>query len=208
MCLKKMRNKRFKYENGTIVIKERENKDVPKDFTGVFEHKNGDRSWFKEGKRHRIGGPAVMENGSKYWYKDGKLHREDGPAIIDRFGAKYWYKNHSLHRLDGPAIEYKDGSKEWYKEGNRHRIDGPAVEHIKNMSGSKEWWIDGNYFTWNLLAQLMKKEIYVGKEKGKYGLEWLKFLTEENGICEFPIVPEMEKERSFIYLFISLNKEK
>lgn len=153
-----MKKKRYKYENGTFVIKEQEKKDVPKDFTGVFEYENGDIEWFKEGIFHREGDPAVIEYGSKYWYREGNLHREDGPA----------------------------------------------VERAKSMSGTKEWWIDGNNLTWKNLEKLNQNSSFLKKEKGKYGLEWLTFLTED-GIEEFPILPGMETERNFIYLLGSFK---
>ena len=55
--------------------------------------------------------------GNKFWKnKEGKLHRLDGPAIDYVDGRKQWYKNGLRHRLDGPAVEvvsYKD----WWKNG-------------------------------------------------------------------------------------------
>jgi hypothetical protein len=55
--------------------------------------------------------------GNKFWKnKEGKLHRLDGPAILYVDGRKQWYKNGLRHRLDGPAVEavsYKD----WWKNG-------------------------------------------------------------------------------------------
>lgn len=32
-----------------------------------------------------------LQNGSKYWNKDGKLHRLDGPAVICWDGSKQWW---------------------------------------------------------------------------------------------------------------------
>jgi hypothetical protein len=55
--------------------------------------------------------------GNKFWKnKEGKLHRLDGPAVDYVDGRKQWYKNGLRHRLDGPAVEvvsYKD----WWKNG-------------------------------------------------------------------------------------------
>lgn len=42
-----------------------------KDFTGMIEHSDG----------------------TKYWYRNGKLHREDGPAVEYANGNKEWYRN-------------------------------------------------------------------------------------------------------------------
>ena len=95
-------------------------------------------------------------------------------------GSKYWYKNRKFHREDGPAVEHLDGYKEWWIEGLRHRTDGPAVIF---PNGEKEWWIEGKWYS----KEITKTSIFLGKEKGKYNLEWLKFLTDE-GIKEFPII--------------------
>lgn len=127
-------------------------------------------------------GSVEYLNISKCWYKKGKLHREDGPAVERVDGDKYWYKEDKLHREDGPAVELVRGQKEWYKEGKLHRIDGPAVEWGLVTA---EWWIDGEQLV--SITDITGK-LYLGKEKGKYGLEWLKFLTKES-IEEIPIVP-------------------
>lgn len=99
-------------------------------------------------------------------------------------GTKEWYKEGNLHRDDEPAVEYSHGGKEWFKEGKRHKIDGPAVEY---PIGYKEWWIDGENYSKEIFKTLTKTSIFLGKEKGKYNLEWLRFLTDQ-GIQEFPII--------------------
>ncbi len=35
------------------------------------------------------------------WYKNGKRHRKDGPAVIWGDGSQFWYKNGKRHREDG-----------------------------------------------------------------------------------------------------------
>ena len=85
-------------------------------------------------------------------------------------------------------IEYPNGDKAWYKDGLYHRIDGPACEY---SSGYKSWYIEGQLLSLNILRSLTETSIFLGKEKGKYGLGWLKFLTEK-GIMEFPIIPGMD----------------
>ena len=103
----------------------------------------------------------VNDIGTKSWYLDGKLHRIDGPAIEDANGSKYWYLNGKLHRVDGPAVEYADGSKRWYLNGKLHRIDGPAVE---NANGSKYWFLDGKQLTQAQWLEAVKpKPSCVGK---------------------------------------------
>jgi hypothetical protein len=152
---------------------------VPSHFTGIIEYPNGD----------------------KFWYKKGNIHREDGPAIEASNGSKYWFKEGNYHREDGPARIFSDGTKSWYKEGKRHRLDGPAIEFL---NGLKEWWIDNIEYNIDFLNLLYKEKIYLGKEKGKYNLEWLKFLTEE-GIEEFPIMPEMKEYKDFKKVFEKLE---
>lgn len=102
-------------------------------------------------------------------------------------GTKVWYKNGNLHREDGPACEYTNGSKYWWVEGKRHRIDGPAIEC--GIDGTKEWLIEDTLYFLNKLEFFINKCLYLGTEKGKYDLCWLKFLTENQGVKEFPIIP-------------------
>lgn len=81
----------------------------------------------------------IQSNGTKKWYKNGKLHREGGPAIEHLDGENHWYINGKLHRMDGPACNYHD-NKQWRKDGHLHREDGPAIEWL---NGHKEWWLNG-----------------------------------------------------------------
>lgn len=143
--------------------------DVPKNYTGI----------------------AVFSNGDKYWYKNGELHREDGPAREYANGIKAWWVDGKRHRIDGPAVEDKNFGNSWYIKGKLHRIDGPAYEPCSGgYYGEKEWWVDGEKYSFVLD---IRNKIFLGKEKGKYGLEWLKFLTEKE-IEEIPIVPGLEYE--------------
>ena len=89
------------------------------------------------------------------------------------------------------GIVYNDGGDFicWLNNGELHRTDGPAKE-LENSR--KEWWINGKKYDFIRLTTLEKKNIFLGTEKGRYDLEWLKFLTEE-GIEEFPIMPGMEE---------------
>jgi len=49
--------------------------DVPDNFTGIAEYPNGNKHWFKEGKLHREGGPAVEKvNGKKEWWVDDRWY--------------------------------------------------------------------------------------------------------------------------------------
>jgi len=123
-------------------------------------------------------------------------------GIVDfiRSGHKFWYKEGKLHRLDGPACEYSDGIKQWWVEGKRHRTNGPAIEYL---GGLRSWYVNEIQYRDRNLQILIKTSIYLGKEKGKYNIEWLRFLTEKS-IEEFPIILGMEKDKGFKFLFDKL----
>ena len=83
----------------------------------------GTIKYWKNGKRHREGGPShIFQNGDLNWHQNDVLHREDGPAIMRRDYCEYWIEG-ELHREDGPAIEwYSDkykGRNKWYFKGIR-----------------------------------------------------------------------------------------
>lgn len=121
-------------------------------------------------------------------------------------GILRWYKEGARHRLDGPAVEYPSGEKYWYIEGKLHRTDGPAVEI---SDGHKEFWIDHVIFFQSYLTTAIETSIFLGKEKGKYDLLWLRFLT-ENGMKEYPFIPGMEEDEKiacFISKFVDLKGE-
>lgn len=137
---------------------------VPVTFTGIVVDAMDNKYWFKDGKQHKENGPAVeWKNGSTEWLKHGLFHREDGPAV-EFFSFKEWWIDGKKHRIDGPAVEWKNGAKYWYLDGEEY------IKEIKTLN-----------------------KIFLGKEKGKYGLEWLKFLTEEE-IEEYPILPGLNYE--------------
>ena len=116
-------------------------------------------------------------------------------------GTKHWFKEGNYHREDGPAVEYPDGTKRWYKEGELHRLDGPAIVY---PDGTEFWYIEDNFYSSDKLLDLINSCFYLGKEKGQYNLEWLKFLTEE-GIQEFPIIPGMKEYKNFKEIFDELE---
>ena len=74
---------------------------------GMHENKIGTKRWYKDGKRHREDGPAIIRaNGNKSWYLYDTLHREDGPALIRANGTKQWWVNDKRY----------DSFDEWLKE--------------------------------------------------------------------------------------------
>ena len=74
---------------------------------------------------HRGGDLPAIESidGDKKWYKNGKKHREGGlPAAITMIEGKWWRKewfvNNQLHREgDKPALKFQSGYKEWWVNG-------------------------------------------------------------------------------------------
>lgn len=76
------------------------------------------RSWWRDGVRHRDGGPAVVwPYGMREWWRDGKRHRDDGPAVVWPDGTQKWFRNGKLHRDDGPAVVWPDAAPEWWRDG-------------------------------------------------------------------------------------------
>jgi len=84
-------------------------------------YNDGNKVWHKNGKHHRVGGPAIERiNGDKFWYKEGKIHRLDGPARIfvarvlrgRKFNSfkEWWY--------DGEELEGCDSTEEFRKALN------------------------------------------------------------------------------------------
>lgn len=61
----------------------------------------------------------VDDYGTKSWFLNGKRHRVDGPAVECANGNKCWYHDGKCHRVDGPAIEGADGTKEWLLDGKQ-----------------------------------------------------------------------------------------
>ena len=60
----------------------------------------------------------INKDGDKSWWLNGKIHREDGPALEFADGSKIWWLNGKIHREDGPAVEYSDGTKKWWLHGS------------------------------------------------------------------------------------------
>lgn len=117
---------------------------------GEVSHTDGQgtKRWTKDGKLHRVDGPAVIWGKQaimglriiEEWHQHGKLHRIGGPAITLADGSQYWYRYNVLHREDGPAIEEADGHKVWYFNDEIHNAYGPAVIYPDSR---KEWWVGG-----------------------------------------------------------------
>lgn len=81
----------------------------------------------------------------KSWWLNGKKHRINGPAVEientrngDKYITKFWYFNGQHHREDGPAIEYYDGHKDWYYKDKF--IDCSSQEEFEKLLKLKAFW--------------------------------------------------------------------
>ena len=121
---------------------------------GLIIYDNHTKHWYKDDLLHREEGPAVEDIAENYraWYWEGKRHRIGGPAITYNNVDMEWYENGLLHREDGPAIEYPD-VKEWWIKGNQHRLDGPAMEFV---DGPKYWYYHGKQINCNSQQEFEK----------------------------------------------------
>ena len=88
----------------------------------------------------------AYDNGSKYWYQNGKRHRVGGPAVEKANGDKWWYQNGKLHRTNGPAIEKANGTKYWHLEGEE-LTEYEFNTRTKPSCSGKVVEIDGKKYT-------------------------------------------------------------
>lgn len=93
-------------------------------------------------------GSRLERDGATRWYKDGKKHREDGPAVIYKDPREFcWFYEGQLHRDGGPASVYFQGPTcwhyTWFKHGFIHREDGPA----QIIGDYESWWCYGQELT-------------------------------------------------------------
>ena len=72
----------------------------------------------REGQIHRLRGPAYINYNisSEEWWKNGKLHRDGGPAIICK-QLLIWVKEGKLHNLSGPAVVDPGGPLQYWIDG-------------------------------------------------------------------------------------------
>jgi hypothetical protein len=103
---------------------------------------DGERLWRLNGELHCDDGPARITAKGRHYFRHGRRHRIGGPAIEMNSGTKAWYEDGQFHREDGPAVEGANGRRQWYWRGQRHREDGPAID---DGSGKDEgnWYIHG-----------------------------------------------------------------
>ncbi len=77
----------------------------------------------------------IEKNGSKTWYKNGVKHREDSYAYevsLPHYNRKEWYSNGILHRDAGPAIvvtitdrmyDIVERREVWYNHGEFVKVN-------------------------------------------------------------------------------------
>lgn len=100
-----------------------------------------------------------IENSFKFgkalsWYKDGKLHRLDGPAFHE-YNDKYvitqeYYQNGLLHRIDGPAL------RKWFDNGSIKYVGNYRNGHLYEKPNGIA------LVEYNENGQIIKKELSNG----------------------------------------------
>lgn len=103
------------------------------------EEANGTTTIRRDGKRHRVDGPAYWGLGDPpRWYYEGKLHRDNGPAYEEQNGYSIWYKHGVLHRTDGPARIYENGQVEYWLDGKRYSTINEYEQEIQRRKTTGE----------------------------------------------------------------------
>jgi hypothetical protein len=60
------------------ILKLNDEDAVPENYTGCVEGIDGAKEWYKEGKLHRLDGPALeYNNGSKSWYIEDEFMKSE-----------------------------------------------------------------------------------------------------------------------------------
>lgn len=85
----------------------------------VVYRDHGETAWFnKQGKFHRIGGPAQeFDNGDKVFYVNGKRHNEEGAAIQLADGRNLFF-------LNGKEMT----EKQWAEEVKQYAPKAPQAK--------------------------------------------------------------------------------
>lgn len=123
-------------------------------FRGVFYY-NAD------GELHREDGPAAEYFAApkcparREYYVDGRRHRVGAPAVEHADGTYEYWSSGKRHRADGAAVVYPNGDQGWYMDGRPHRTDGPAVVF---SDGSGAWWICGEQMTESQFVDYVAKD--------------------------------------------------
>ena len=80
-------------------------------YTGGYVSEDGSKSWYKDGKRHQLNGPAkIWANGHKEWWVEGKEFKQinlKDYVVLDYYKGDYdlmWYKILGKNKI----FEYPD----------------------------------------------------------------------------------------------------
>ena len=119
------------------------NKSITTEFAHNYQKELKGKFCFKEGKRHREDGPAVvLNNGTKEWWIDGEKHRgDDLPAVENIDGTREWWFNGQQHRENGPSVKFYNGNYMYFVNDSMHRVGGPAA-------------VFGDYSEWRFRGEL------------------------------------------------------
>ena len=104
------------------------------------EHRGPDEEreeWWIEGKRHRVGGPAVSDGGVEEYWEDGQLHNSDGPAKVwrDAKGRKIreWWE-HGVE-IKWSRVEKRTIEEEVFHAPSVSKKVRPKVSEVGRQSG-------------------------------------------------------------------------
>lgn len=89
--------------------------------------------WWIDGKRHRVGGPAVTyDDGSEDWLQNGILHREDGPAIVRKSLNPYYDSKgtYYIYNFNNGQRYFTKNWGEWFYYKGQF-IDCTSVQEFK-----------------------------------------------------------------------------
>ena len=116
-------DKRYPIKNGLIHLRDINPYQHLKELFDV----NDDIDWVTDWAISRIGEHYRIKfvSGTEIWYKNGKYHRLDGPAVIRGNGTEIWYKDGLYHREDGPAVIHSNGEKYWWVDGMPVAMNDP-----------------------------------------------------------------------------------
>jgi hypothetical protein len=79
----------------------------------------------------------VWADGTIEWYRHGKLHREGGPALITPLQVEWWRQG-VLHRDDRPAVIFNNGASEFWVNGKLVRKEDVFPTQSTVSSDKKE----------------------------------------------------------------------
>ena len=86
----------------------------------------------------KVDGQEIDEYGNFWWWKNGVRHRTGGPAVVLTGGFEAWYQHGHLHREDGPALIFGNGDATWYFHGKL--LNAKSQEEFEHWKKLKAFW--------------------------------------------------------------------